>query len=356
MPNLFKDILSNEESLFKNELALDFSFQPKLVKYRENEQFYIANCIKPLFQDRSGKNLLIVGPPGIGKTVSTLHVLNDLNQESDITPIYVNCWKKDTPYKIIINICEQIGYKLIQNRNTEELIKKVEEILNKGSAVLCFDEIDKLDDLGVIYTLLEDLYKKTVLFITNDENWINNIDARLKSRLQLDKIDFKPYNLKEIEGIIKQRIEYAFASNIIEKDAVNLVINKAHELKDVRTGLFLLKEAATIAENKSQKFVSVKEAEEAITKLKTFKMEEAAELDEDEKNILNLIKENSGNTTSNLYMLYTKNDGSKSYRTFYRKIKKLEMIKQITLEEVNKGLQGKSTRIHYGCLKRLNEF
>ena len=61
MGGLFKDILGSSESLFKNELALDFSFQPKLVPYREKEQRFIAGCIKPLFQGKNGKNVFIFG-------------------------------------------------------------------------------------------------------------------------------------------------------------------------------------------------------------------------------------------------------------------------------------------------------
>ena len=57
MGGLFKDMLGSSETLFKNELALDFSFQPKVLPYREKEQRFVVNCIKPLFSEKSGKNL-----------------------------------------------------------------------------------------------------------------------------------------------------------------------------------------------------------------------------------------------------------------------------------------------------------
>ena len=80
MGGLFKDILGSSETLFKNDVALDYSFQPKLVPYRENEQRFIANCIKPLFQEKSGKNIFIYGQPGVGKTVACNHILNELEE------------------------------------------------------------------------------------------------------------------------------------------------------------------------------------------------------------------------------------------------------------------------------------
>ena len=68
MPNLFKDMLKDSESLFKNPIALDYDYQPKLIPYRENEQHYIANCIKPLLQERNGKNLFILSKPAVIQT------------------------------------------------------------------------------------------------------------------------------------------------------------------------------------------------------------------------------------------------------------------------------------------------
>ena len=107
---LFKDMLKDDESLFKNSVALDFDYQPKLIPYREKEQFSIANCVKPLFSKRNGKNVFIVGRPGIGKTVACKHVLKELEEETDdIIPIYVNCWKKNTTYKVILELCNVLG-------------------------------------------------------------------------------------------------------------------------------------------------------------------------------------------------------------------------------------------------------
>ena len=75
---LFKDMLGAEESLFKNELALDYSFLPKILPHRENQQRHAAACIKPLLTEKNGKNLFIYGAPGIGKTAALRFDLNEL--------------------------------------------------------------------------------------------------------------------------------------------------------------------------------------------------------------------------------------------------------------------------------------
>ncbi len=350
---LFDNTLKDSESLFKEELALDFEFQPKLIKYRENEQFQIASAIKPLFQKHNGRNLLITGKPGIGKTVATKHVLNELEQETnDILPIYVNCWQKDTPYKIIISICESIGYRFTQNKNTDQLVKEVSGILNKRSSVVVLDEADKIQDYQILYSLLEDLYRKAILLITNNKDFLSNLDQRILSRLMPETIEFRPYNQDETRGILKQRAEYAFSHSVLSDEALELISQKAYEKKDIRIGLFLLKESGNLAEQKLKRKIEKEDAEKAIEKLPEFKIKDSSLLTEEQNKILNLIKENTGKATTELYKLI---EPSVSYRTFLRKIQDLENANLIHLIEENIG-QGKKTVINFGSIKKLDEF
>src|SRR3989344_3412121 len=164
--NLFKDKLSNSESLFQNELALDTEYIPKILPFRESQQKYIASCINLLIQGKLGKNLIITGSPGIGKTALIKYMIKELQETSldeQLTPIYINCWKKDSSYKIALEICAQINYKFTHNKDTDQLLKETLKILNKKPVLLCFDEIDKSADYNFLYTLLEELYKKTLV-------------------------------------------------------------------------------------------------------------------------------------------------------------------------------------------------
>ena len=155
MSELFKDLLSSEESIFLNPQLLDFDYQPKLILYRESQQHQIASCIKPLLQRRNGTNLVIIGSPGIGKTVCLKHVLNELKEEysNEIYCIYINCWKSNTPFKIAESICRQLDYKWTHNKNLDDLISEASSIINEKSAVFVLDEVDKLEDNYINYKL-----------------------------------------------------------------------------------------------------------------------------------------------------------------------------------------------------------
>lgn len=348
MNNLFKDILQAEESLFINSLALDYDYLPKLLPFREDNQFYLASCLKPLFNNHNGKNILVSGKPGIGKTAACKFVLRDLEQETDkIKPIYINCWKKDTAHKIALEICSQLKYKWTHNKNTDTLLKEITTILNNNSAVFVFDEVDKLENEQIIYSLLEDINRKAFILITNETHWISEIDDRVRSRLLPDHIEFKPYNYEETKEILKQRIEYAFVQGVWDSEALILIAEKTNELKDIRAGLYLLRETGNIAEMDSSRKISVKHAEKAISNIDKIDLKKKF-LNNEDKTILEIIKSNPEKSTTDIYLEYKKKF-DKSQRTFQRRLKNLANSNLI--EMIEKYNHQKGGKEFYALIK-----
>ena len=357
MSSLFKDILGSSETLFKNDVALDYSFQPKIVPYREKEQRLIASCVKPLFQEKTGKNVFIFGQPGVGKTVACRHILKELEEETDeIIPLYINCWQRNTTYKIILEICELMDFKFVQNKKTEELFRWIKQTLNKKSVVFVFDEADKLEDLDFLYMILEEIYRKTIILITNYKDWAIELEERIKSRLMPEMIEFKPYSYEETKGILKQRIEYAFHPNVLDNEAFELIAKKTADLQDIRTGLHLMKEAGLIAESKSSRKILLEHAKQALSKLDEFSIKNPNELASDEKLILDLVKNNSGKRIGDFFKMYQNSGGKLVYKSFQRKVDKLEKDKFIVVEKTAGGNEGNTTIIKHISEKKLTDF
>ncbi|MBI2672569.1 AAA family ATPase [Candidatus Woesearchaeota archaeon] len=352
--NLFDNMLKGEESLFLDLNVLDYDYLPHIIKYRENQQQYIAECIKPLLQNKNGKNLLITGTPGIGKTAATKFVLRELEEKGlsdNMFVIFINCWKKDTTHKVVLEICDKLKYRFTMGKHTDDLIKDIIKLLNKKPVVFVFDEIDKLQDMQILYVLLEDIYKKTVILITNSNYFLANLDNRIRSRLMPEILDFKSYNLAETNGILKQRAEYAFAKNVFDENALKLISNKTFEKKDIRLGLHLLRESGDIAENESSKVITENHCKKAIEKINGISIED---IKENKEIILNLIKENSGKSCNELHEIYSKNGGTQSYRTFSRKVSDFVDQGIISRKELHSGA-GKTSIIEYKT-KTLDEF
>ncbi|MFH1590119.1 MAG: AAA family ATPase [archaeon] len=348
----FDDILKHGESLIKDENALEFEFVPKIIPHREQEQRMIVHAIEPLFKERTGRNVFIYGSPGIGKTVATKHVLRELEEKTDdIKTIYINCWQKNTSHKIAVDICEAIGYRFVQNKNTTELFKVIARILNEMSAVFVFDEIDKVEDVDFLYNLLEQVYRKSIILITNYQTWLSDLDERVRSRLTPEQVEFKQYTANETKAIIYSRISYAFPVGVWDETALNTLSQKVGELKDIRTGLFLLKESAYAAEDKAKRKIELEDVNKALAKLKDFTIKSSETLEDETKSIYAIVKEHSGKKIGDLFEIYQQQGGESSYKTFQRKIDKLSDGKYVkTTKTTGKG--GNTTIVE----KKLTEF
>ncbi len=354
---LFDSMLKGNESLFKNPDALEYEFMPKIFLYREQEQRKIAAAIAPLFQEKTGRNAFIFGPPGIGKTLAMRKVIEELQEKTDdIVPLYINCWNKNTTFKILIEMCSLLEFRFTQNKRTEELLKIVKQLLSKKSAVFIFDEIDKVEDFDFLYNMVEDIYKKSIIIITNYREWLTDLDERIKSRLTPEMIEFRQYSLQETEGILKQRRDYAFHATVWDDDAFRLIVQKTAEVKDIRTGLYLMKEAGNLAEAKSSRKITMHFAQEAVLKVKEFQSKDADDLQDDEHLVLGIIKEHSGQKIGDLFKRYEAQGGQQTYKTFQRRIEKLEKGNFISTQKTEGGKEGNTTLVHYGKTKKLTEF
>jgi archaeal cell division control protein 6 len=356
--SLFKDVLASGESLFKNPIALDYDYMPKIVPYREMQQKQVARSIQPLFQGRNGKNVLLFGSPGVGKTVAIKHVLKELEEQTDdIIPLYINCWQKNTSYKVFMELCEALDYRFTQNKKTDELFKVVASLVNKKSVVFVFDEIDKAEEYDFLYSILEEIYRKSVILITNYRGWIDVLDERIRSRLLPDIIEFPVYNPKETEGIMQQRQDYAFVPGIWDPKAFTSIVERTAQIHDMRTGLYLLREAGEHAESRSSKKIVEEDAKYAIQKLDQYSIKNSAELEPETHHILNIIKDNSGKKIGDLYKIYQEKGGSGAYKTFQRRIDKLELGKFIEVKKTEGGAEGNTSIITFKeVTKKLTEF
>lgn len=346
---LFKDFLSAEESLFSNEDALQFDFLPPILPHRENEVGYIADCIKPLFSNRSSTNLLIYGGSGIGKSASVRFVFDELKAASEnIITIYVNCWENTTTHAIMIEIGKQIGLPFPTKGIATDVISKnvFSKLRSFGGVVICFDEIDKAEELDYLYTLSEDGGKKLcVLLVTNDVNFMTRVDPRIRSRLCLEPLEFKDYKMNEIYDILRERVKYGFVPGVMPDDIIRKAADVAFGKSDVRAGIFLLWKSGRIAEDEGNRKVSDKNFESASNKMIDFdhhKERELDNLDDIERKILELIRKMDKSITGEIYDEYKKTGGTLTERSFRMYIKKLENMGLVRTEETGKGFRGRS--------------
>ncbi|MBS3056542.1 MAG: AAA family ATPase [Candidatus Aenigmarchaeota archaeon] len=243
------------DSIIINPGILEDTYLPRLVPYREEQQKYLAECVNPLLSGIYGKNVLMHGSSGIGKTACIRFLFRQLQEESDnVRTIYINCWKQDTSNKIITSLAKESGITFIERKNMDELFTLYIRGLKKP-VVVALDEIDKAKDMDFLYRFMEDIKFKTIFMITNISGWISSLDARIYSRLHAERVEFKPYNLDETRGILKERIRYSFVPGSWNKNAFEKVVMKTFNRHDIRFGLHLLKSSGQNADEKNSKQV-----------------------------------------------------------------------------------------------------
>ncbi|MCD6575992.1 MAG: AAA family ATPase [Nanoarchaeota archaeon] len=333
-------------NIIKNEEILSYDYVPKVLPYRENQIQEIANSIKPMLYERSGRNLFIYGAPGIGKTASIKWVLRELSENTDeVIPIYVNCWNLKTKYFIFSEMANQLKISFTAGKSAEHILQQIIYKLKNKRAVFVFDEIDKIDDSDFLYQIVSTFPTSSIHLISNNFEYVTKIDSRIRSRLMLKHIEFKPYSLNEIYGILKERVRLALRKDAIDTSLLKQIANITYNKGDVRVGLYLIRESAKLAEQEGKRKVSKEHIKKAMENVLDKTLEEE-KLNKDEMLIVEIVKEHDGEVSGKLYEIYKKKGGELSYKSFKRYTKNLEKLGLLRLELTAGGFKGKSTRIY----------
>ena len=92
-------------------------------------------------------------------------------------------------------------------------------------------------------------------------------------------------------------------------------------------------------------------------KVDKFTIKKSTDLSEDENFILDIIKKNSEKKIGDLYTLYKEQGGKLVYKSFQRKIDKLQKNKFISIKKITGGKDGNTTLVKYAtATKKLTEF
>ena len=345
LPNIFESE-KKISSIIKNDEILSYDYLPKILPYREGLIQEIAFSIKPLLSNQRGTNLFVYGAPGIGKTASIKWVLRELKDTTDdVVPIYVNCWNLKSKYFIFSDIANQLKITFTQGKSAEHVLQHVVAKVKDMPVAFVFDEVDKIDDSEFLYQVVSLFPRSCIILVSNSMEYVTKIELRIKSRLMLKNIEFKPYSINELFGILKERSKLALKPEAIDPSLIKQIANVTYTKGDVRVGLHLLREAAKTAESHSKKLIDKDAVAEAIRQLESPKIVDEDKLSTDESKILEAVKERDGAIAGDIFEIYAKKGGTFSYRTFKRYLNRMEKLGFLKLESTTSGFKGKSTII-----------
>ncbi|MFT4250670.1 MAG: ORC1-type DNA replication protein [Candidatus Woesearchaeota archaeon] len=283
---LFEKFLK-KESLFENKSVLQSQYVPEELNHRDDQINQIAAILAPALKNNKPSNLFVYGKTGTGKTVALKYVSQKLTevakqQEIPLKILYLNCKLKrvaDTEYRLIAQLARMLGRQIpITGLPTDEVYNTFFELVEEEQAniILVLDEIDQLinkagDD--IIYNLTRinaDLQKSqiTIVGISNDLVFADNLDPRVKSSLSEEEIVFPPYNALQIQTILHARAQKAFKVGSITQGVIQkCAAYAAREHGDARRALELLRVAAEVAERGETEQVLIEHVDVAEEKI-----------------------------------------------------------------------------------------
>jgi len=316
-------------TIFKNPGVFDEDYLPDTIIGREREITEIKASITPLFKKVKGSNMLITGPPGVGKTLCVRHIVKEFNKTSSkVHGVYINCWANRSRSSILYEITKSMNsYIPRRGVSPDETIEELNTLCSQyWGVVIALDEIDKINDTEVLYDILRNIKTNIVVIgISNYDTF--EMDERIMSTYTPAKLKFNKYTVAELKQILEARAQQAFIANSYSHDVIGLCAAIGYNKNgDARVALKVLFAAAGDAQKKEADKICVANVNSVKEKL--------------------MVKKHSSNDLKGLdKQVYDAIDGSAEAKDIYKKFSKQvseRAVRKALLRLVKKEMLGRT--------------
>lgn len=199
---------------------------PSTLPERREEILKLRRSLKPAARGVGAENAFLSGKAGQGKTAAAKAELAELEafaeaEDLQLTTVLYSCEGISSSYTLACGLCESLGGRNPNGHPMQKVLDHLWEAMNDvgGTIIIVLDEIDNLGtDDKILYSLPrardkdyvnDDVYP-SVIGISNDLQWRDNLDPAAKDSLYDDSIFFAPYNANNLRDILSRRASKAF--------------------------------------------------------------------------------------------------------------------------------------------------
>ncbi len=374
LSKFFESYLS-QGIIFANKKSLQTNYTPEHIPHRDEQIEQLATILAPSLRMEKPSNVFVYGKTGTGKTCVTQYVMQQIldvaeKKSLNIKYYYLNCKLKkvaDTEYRLIAQLARAFGKEVpATGLPTGEVYKLFLQSINKDNqlVIIVLDEIDQLVNKtgdGILYNLTRlnsELTKcqLSIIGISNDLMFTENLDPRIKSSLSEEELVFPPYNAIQLQDILRQRASLAFQKETLEEGVIEKCsAYAAREHGDARRALELLRVAGELADRKNDvriRLSHLDEAEEKIEKDRTIDTikTQPKQFQITLFSILNVCDENNKVFTGEVYNFYKKICNQVNIKPLTQRrvsdiIAEFDMLGIINSKIVSKGRYGRTREI-----------
>lgn len=369
-----KDLLSWDETLFKNPEVFELDHIPEYFAHRESQMQSLIFNIRPALHGARPMNVLCRGPPGTGKTTAVKKTFEEVRGHTQmVVTTYVNCQLSSTRYTVASHIFKDVfGYAPpATGTSFKKIYTGVLEHLcaNNQSLIVALDDMNYLFHSGEVSNTLYPLLRAHefqegarvgVIGIMSDTGVPCVFDSRIQSVFQPEEIYFPPYSYQEVLDILQNRARTGFYPGVMDIEVLERVCELVMQHGDLRVGIDLLKRSALLAEMRASRKICTEDVDTAYEKSKLFHLEYLINtLKTDDRVLLRIIAEQNSARTGDIYKVFHSDTGF-SYTHFYETLEYLESLKLVHTIFTGRGTRGRTRIVKTSypaeeILKRLNQ-
>lgn len=176
------------------------NYIPNTILFREKQIEEIRQAIEVYKKFGKGRNLLIRGTSGAGKTATLQYISQQYNGFIKyVSGINNSNW---------ISIIKELSG--LNYRYGDSLIKQFLKNLNQDPKAIIIDEISKVSDLKVLMQKLNAIYRASqipIIIASNNVNFIDGLENDVRLTLFFQPVEFQPYEVSELRNILDGRLK-----------------------------------------------------------------------------------------------------------------------------------------------------
>ena len=366
-----------DSDVFRDDDVLRDDYVPDTLIAREDERDDYISALRPLYRGSQPRNIFVYGDTGVGKTLATRMILDELQtdlEETDVNldVIWVNC-KDISSYQALVELVNKFrgpddqisesghGLSVVLNMLFEEIADCA-----ASHVVIVLDEVDSLgSDDALLYQIprarTEGNVEETavgLIGISNDFSFRDNLSARVQSTLCEHEIHFPPYDAEQLQTILADRTEQAFIEGALDDGVIELVAAMAaQETGSARQALDVIYKAGELANKREDDAVTDEHVREAFDRVERGIIEDELEaLPSQSHLILGAVlaldmADESPVRRKRIYEVYEticESTGMepKAPRTIHRRLGDLSLKGFLTMTEKNQGPRGGNKYIY----------
>ncbi|WP_336339428.1 Cdc6/Cdc18 family protein [Haloarcula brevis] len=244
--------------MIRDARVLRAGFIPKEIEHRDAEVNHLSSVLEPITSGEPADTAIVTGPSGAGKTCISKFVTERLREEVlDVETTYVNCWRNYTRFRTLYQILDELDQTIDIHRQStphDELVDRLQQY-DGPRTVIILDEVDQLEDPGILYDL-HSLEQFALVCIANkEEELFSRVDDRLVSRLRSSEhVRMDKYHNEQLYDILSARARWGLDKDVITDNQLYHIADAA--AGDARLAIGILRIAASTADREDRETIT----------------------------------------------------------------------------------------------------